>query len=132
MYYLNALRHGDKDAQDYYRKQIIELYPDTKQAYIVSQPDYFDRLRHQAMEQDSLYETTYIAYTKSNFAAVKKNKLYAEENYPLSPLMPRFLFLNAVAVARTDGQQAFVGELQDMVSRYPESELGQWQRICWQ
>lgn len=124
MYYLNALRHGDKDAQDYYRKQIIELYPDTKQAYIVSQPDYFDRLRHQAMEQDSLYETTYIAYTKSNFAAVKKNKLYAEENYPLSPLMPRFLFLNAVAVARTDGQQAFVGELQDMVSRYPESELG--------
>lgn len=124
MYYLNALRHNDKDAQDYYRKQIIELYPDTKQAYIVSQPDYFDRLRHQAMEQDSLYETTYIAYTKSNFAAVKKNKLYAEENYPLSPLMPRFLFLNAVAVARTDGQQAFVGELQDMVSRYPESELG--------
>ena len=124
MYYLNALRHGDKDAQDYYRKQIIELYPDTKQAYIVSQPDYFDRLRHQAMEQDSLYETTYTAYTKSNFAAVKKNKLYAEENYPLSPLMPRFLFLNAVAVARTDGQQAFVGELQDMVSRYPESELG--------
>lgn len=124
MYYLNALRHGDKDAQDYYRKQIIELYPDTKQAYIVSQPDYFDRLRHQAMEQDSLYETTYIAYTKSNFAAVKKNKLYAEANYPLSPLMPRFLFLNAVAVARTDGQQAFVGELQDMVSRYPESELG--------
>ena len=124
MYYLNALRHDDRDAQDYYRKQIIELYPDTKQAYIVSQPDYFDRLRHQAMEQDSLYETTYIAYTKSNFAAVKKNKLYAEENYPLSPLMPRFLFLNAVAVARTDGQQAFVGELQDMVSRYPESELG--------
>ena len=38
--------------------------------------------------------------------------------------MPRFLFLNAVAVARTDGQQAFVGELQDMVGRYPESELG--------
>lgn len=124
MYYLNALRHNDKDAQDYYRKQIIELYPDTKQAYIVSQPDYFDRLRHQAMEQDSLYETTYTAYTKSDFAAVKKNKLYVEQNYPLSPLMPRFLFLNAVAVARTDGQQAFVAELQDMVSRYPESELG--------
>lgn len=124
MYYLNALRHGDTQAQDLYRQQIIELYPDTKQAYIVSQPDYFDRLRHIAVEQDSIYEQTYIAYTKSDFNTVKQNKVYAEEKYPLSPLMPRFLFLNAVAVARTDGQKAFVDELQDMVSRYPESELG--------
>ena len=124
MYYLNALRHGDTQAQDLYRQQIIELYPDTKQAYIVSQPDYFDRLRHMAVEQDSIYEQTYIAYTKSDFNTVKQNKVYAEEKYPLSPLMPRFLFLNAVAVARTDGQKAFVDELQDMVSRYPESELG--------
>ena len=38
--------------------------------------------------------------------------------------MPRFLFLNAVAVARTDGQDAFIVELKDMVARYPESELG--------
>ena len=40
-----------------------------------------------------------------------------------TPLMPRFLFLNAIAVAKTEGQPAFVVELQDMVSRYPESEL---------
>ena len=124
MYYLNALRNNDTNAQDYYRKQIMEFYPDTKQAYIVSQPDYFDRLRKMAAEQDSIYEATYKAYTKSDFATVKQNKQYAEEKYPLSPLMPRFLFLNAVAVARTEGQTAFVGELQDMVGRYPESELG--------
>jgi hypothetical protein len=37
--------------------------------------------------------------------------------------MPRFLFLNAIAVARTDGQNAFVSELRDMVERYPDSEL---------
>ena len=38
--------------------------------------------------------------------------------------MPRFLFLNAVSVARTEGQQAFVSELQDLVANYGESELG--------
>ena len=37
--------------------------------------------------------------------------------------MPRFLFLNAIAVAKTDGQDAFVEQLRDMVVRYPESEL---------
>ena len=37
--------------------------------------------------------------------------------------MPRFLFLNAIAVAKTNGQPAFIVQLQDMVARYPQSEL---------
>jgi hypothetical protein len=76
-----------------------------------------------AAEQDSLYENTYEAYYNSQFGIVKENKLYAEEKYPLSPLMPRFLFLNAIAVAKTDGQESFVLHLQDMVTRYPDNEL---------
>ena len=105
-------------------QEIITYYPDSKQAYIVSQPDYFERLRRMAAEQDSLYEGTYKAFAAGQFATVKQNKQYAEANYPLSPLMPRFLFLNAVSVARTEGQAAFAEALRDMVSHYPESELG--------
>ena len=123
MQYLTALKEKrDADAEEY-RQQILALFPESNEAMIVSQPDYFDRLRHMAAEQDSLYEATYNEYTQSHFAAVKANKAYAEEHYPLSPLMPRFLFLNAIAVAKTDGQDAFVEQLRDMVNRYPESEL---------
>ena len=74
-------------------------------------------------EHDSLYENTYYNYQDNNFAAVKANKQYAEEHYPLTPLMPRFLFLNAIAVAKTEGQETFTQELQDMVTRYPDNEL---------
>ena len=38
--------------------------------------------------------------------------------------MPRFLFLNAVSVARTEGQDAFVNELQQLVEAYGDTELG--------
>lgn len=123
MQYLTALKNNDMLKAEQYRQQIIATFPESNEAYIVSQPDYFQRLQRMAQEQDSLYEHTYQAYTQNNFAAVKTNKLYAEENYPLSPLMPRFLFLNAIAVAKTDGQPAFVVQLQEMVARYPESEL---------
>lgn len=123
MQYLTALKNNDMLKAEQYRQQIIAAFPESNEAYIVSQPDYFQRLQRMAQEQDSLYEHTYQAYTQNNFAAVKTNKLYAEENYPLSPLMPRFLFLNAIAVAKTDGQPAFVVQLQEMVARYPESEL---------
>ena len=124
MYYLRALRAGDGMERQRMAQEIITYYPDSKQAYIVSQPDYFERLRRMAAEQDSLYEGTYKAFAAGQFATVKQNKQYAEANYPLSPLMPRFLFLNAVSVARTEGQAAFAEALRDMVSRYPESELG--------
>ena len=124
MQYLTALKEQRNEDAERYKQDILTLFPESNEAKIVSQPDYFDRLRHMAVEQDSLYEVTYHQYTQANYAAVKQNKQYAEENYPLSPLMPRFLFLNAITVAKTDGQDAFITQLRDMVNRYPESELG--------
>ena len=123
-YYLEALKTGDTMEAEEWRARILRYYPASTEAQIVSQPDYFDRLRRMAKEQDSVYAQTYKAYMQGAYGEVKTNKQYAESEFPLSPLMPRFLFLNAVAVARTDGQEAFTTELQDLIARYPETELG--------
>ena len=85
---------------------------------------YIAKMRRMLAEQDSLYTSTYAAYSKGQYAQVKTNKQYAEREFPQSKLMPRFLFLNAISVARTEGQAAFVTELQDVVERYPTTELG--------
>ena len=123
MQYLTALKNQNNADAEQYRKAIIQQFPESKEATIVSHPDYFERLKKMSAEQDSLYENTYYNYQDNNFAVVKANKQYAEEHYPLTPLMPRFLFLNAIAVAKTEGQEAFTQELQDMVTRYPDNEL---------
>jgi len=85
---------------------------------------YIAKMRRMLAEQDSLYAATYGAYTKGEYTQVKANKRYVEQQFPQTTLMPRFLFLNAVSVARTEGQDAFARELQDLVTRYPETELG--------
>lgn len=123
MQYLTALKDNRMADANNYKQDIIQRFPDSQEAYIVSQPDYFDRLRRMSAEQDSIYASTYEAYRTGDYASVKHNKHYVENNYPLSPLMPRFLFLNAISVAKTDGQDAFITELRAMVERYPESEL---------
>ena len=123
MQYLTALKVNDIALAEKYRQDIIRLFPESKEAQIVRQPDYFDQLLRMSQEQDSLYEQTYNAYTNSDFSTVKHNKTYAQEHYPLSPLMPRFLFLNAIAVAKTEGQEAFALQLQEMLTQHPESEL---------
>ena len=85
---------------------------------------YIARMQRMLAEQDSLYAATYAAYTKGRYDEVKTNKQQAQTAYPESRLMPRFLFLNAVAVARTEGQDAFVTELQELVANYGSTELG--------
>ena len=123
MQYLTALKNNEMGKAEQYKAEILRLFPESQEALIVAQPDYFDRLRRMAVEQDSIYESTYNAYRKSQYNVVKENKRYVEESYPLSPLMPRFLFLNAISVAKTSGQEAFIAELRDMVTRYPDNEL---------
>ncbi len=119
---------GDQQLADETYAEFKRRFPNDKRVENINNqrnpdPEMVAKLRRMIAEQDSVYELTYDAYKRSEFVTVKTNKNYAEETFPMSPLMPRFLFLNAVAVARTDGQDAFVIALKDMVNRYPENEL---------
>ena len=103
---------------------IDEIFEEKKLLALRHDEAYIAKMRRMLAEQDSLYAATYDAYTKGQYAQVKANKRYAEEQFPQTTLMPRFLFLNAVSVARTEGQTAFVSELQNLVESYPDTELG--------
>ena len=103
---------------------VTAIYEDEQLRTLRHDAAYIARMRKILADQDSLYAATYTAYTKGQYATVKSNKQQAEKEFPESRLMPRFLFLNAVSVARTEGQDAFVEALQDLVSQYGETELG--------
>lgn len=124
MQYLSALRMQNDTLTERYREAIVRLFPNSQQARIVSDPNYFETLQQMSRMQDSLYQATYEAFRRADFRTVKRNTRWAEDSLSLSPLMPRFLFLNAIALAKTEGQTAFINGLRDMVSRYPDSEAG--------
>lgn len=123
-YYLYELRNEHTEQAEEWKNKILRYFPQSQQAQIVSQPNYFEQLKRMAQEQDSLYACTYQSFVKGAYNDVKANKKYAEQEYPLSPLMPRFRFLHAIAVARTEGQEAFIKELQELVGKHPETEVG--------
>ena len=103
---------------------LSSIYEDRQLQALRHDEAYITRMKRMLAEQDSLYSATYDAYKKGEFATVKANKQYAQTEFLQSGLMPRFLFLNAVSVARTEGQEAFVTELQELVSSYGDTELG--------
>ena len=103
---------------------LADIHEDLRLRALRNDEAYIARMLRMLAEQDSLYAATYAAYTHGDYRTVKANKNYAETNYEQSRLMPRFLFLNAVAVARTEGQKAFTAELQTLVEKYGNTELG--------
>ena len=103
---------------------LLPIYEDLELQALRHDTAYIARMKRILAEQDSLYAATYEAYTKGQFAVVKANKQYADTAFAQSALMPRFLFLNAVAVARTEGQEAFIVQLQELVERFGSTELG--------
>ena len=126
IYYLRhliALQQGDVLNAEEYRKELLRKFPDSKQAETLQYPDYAQRLKNMEAEQDSIYQTTYQAYLNSDFNTVFKNKIAIEERFPLSPLLPKFYFLNALSVAKTQNSEAFANELNVMVEKYPESDV---------
>lgn len=111
------------DAQNSVRKTIVNNYPTSKYAIILSQPDYVERMRQMYVLQDSLYAETYTAYSKNEFKQVLNNYDYMVSNFPLSTLMPKFTFLRALSIGKTASTTDFQEALNNLLERYPTSDV---------
>lgn len=113
----------DKDVQETYRQRIITEYPESKYAAVLSQPDYLERTKEMLALQDSLYADTYLAYSKGNFNTVFANYDNMAKNYSMSSLMPKFAFLNALSIGKTQPEEPFYQALTELVEKYPQSDV---------
>lgn len=121
--YRIAGRRNLPDKQEEYKQQIISRFPDSKYAAMLSQPDYVAHALAMLATQDSLYNTTYRAYTKGDFATVAANYRYMTDTYPLSSLMPKFAFLNAMAIGKATPGEPFRQALTDITTTYPQADV---------
>jgi hypothetical protein len=121
--YLMQTKNGNELAANLYRTKLITEFPSSKYQKILSQPDYAKRLEQMYNEQDSIYDLTYKAYNQSDYKTVYKQVAYIKQNFPLSTLMPKFLFLNALSVGKSDTEENFKTALNDLVKGYPESDV---------
>ncbi|HRU62926.1 MAG TPA: hypothetical protein P5236_00745, partial [Paludibacteraceae bacterium] len=121
--YLMESKMGNRDKAEQWRTKLITEFPETTFARLLSKPDYPERLKRMYQEQDSIYRLAYQAYTKNDFNAVFQYKEYMEQNYPTSPLMPKFLFLEALSIGKTSSSERFEKELSNLISAYPESDV---------
>lgn len=121
--YMLSLKTENLQEAENYKQKLLTDFPKSKYVEVISQPDYFNRMKRMYSEQDSIYSLTYAAYNASDFKTVKKNLAFVQENYPLSTLMPKFMFLAALSTGKTDKPAVFEESLSELVEKYPESDV---------
>lgn len=125
-YYLYKMYNEkqDREKAEYYKNLILNKYPDSNQAKIINDPEYFIKEQEKGMESSNLYSKTFEAYKKGQFQRVRMNVEKARELCPDDTLlMPRFEFLDAVSIGQLEVVDSMAYALYRLVQKYPESSI---------
>ena len=121
--YLLQTRLQNKEAATKSKSTILAEFPNSKYVDILLKADSPERIGKMYEGQDSIYELTYKAYLKSEFQTVKTNVSQVITDFPLSTLMPKFLFLKALSVGKTESPESFGICLEELIKKFPESDV---------
>ncbi len=105
------------------KQEIVSEYPNSIYAIMLSNPNYAEELAKNNERRDSLYTDTYEAYMTGDYARMYKNVIEAYEKYPDSELQPNFMFMEALAISKTDEPEKFEQKLLAIKSKYPNSDV---------
>lgn len=121
--YLMNMRRGDTAAAEKYRRLLMAEFPESKYAAALADPNYFDNIRRMDAQQESLYDQAYEAYLDNRNGDVHRAYERVNVEFPLSKLMPKFMFLHALAYVTENCPDEFNATLRDMLARYPDTDI---------
>jgi len=125
-YYITylMLKQQKRDAEaEIDRNKQITLFPESPLAKRLSDPLFMEKLIEMYQVQDTLYARTYQNYLQHQTDSIFKTVNYVEKNYPISSLLPKFNFLQAMESARTGKPDEFHRLLLSILENYPKSDL---------
>lgn len=70
-----------------------------------------------------MYAETYQAYLDNNNQRVRRLVREMEEEFPLSALMPKFVFLDALSYVTAGDTDNFRKRLEEMLQKWPETDM---------
>ena len=121
--YLMYMREGKTAEAERYRRLIIDDFPDSKYGTAMRDLRYIENLKTMDARQQQLYEQTYDDYLNNRNDRVHSAYAEMSEKYPLSKIMPKFMFLHALAYVTENRPDEFNAVLRDMLERYPDTDI---------
>ena len=122
MYLLYQRSRQYSDAERY-RQLILSNFPESKYGMAMQDPNYLENLKRMNLVQEELYDQAYTAYLNNDNAIVHQAYADMMRTYPLSKIMPKFMFIDALAYVTERNPEMFKKTLREMLERYPETDI---------
>lgn len=121
--YLMLMRAGLRDQAEEFRLLIVSGFPESKYGQAMTDPNYLDNLRGADERAEELYDRTYRAYMDNRNAEVHQAYATMQATMPLSRIMPKFMFLHALAYVTENRPEEFNAVLRELLERYPNTDI---------
>ena len=121
--YMMYMRNGQVADADPYRDSIITQFADSKYGMAMQDPNYLENLKNMNRDQELMYEEAYANYLANNHTAVHNAYSEMMRKYPLSKIMPKFMFIDALSYLTEKDHEKFKETLKDMLQRYPQTDI---------
>lgn len=121
--YLMYMMLGDEPEAEKWRRLILADFAESEQGLALRDPRYIDNLREMASRQQSLYDRAYEAFLTDDPATVRTAAAEMADKYPMSPVMPKMMFLDALSYVPEQNADTFAVRLRTLLERYPEADV---------
>lgn len=121
--YLMYMRAGQTAKAEKYRNLILTDFADSKYGIAMRDPDYIESLRRMQQVENQLYDQALDAYLNNRNSEVHAVYGTVTEKYPLSKLMPKFMFIEALSLVTDKRPEEFKTVLREMLERFPDTDL---------
>lgn len=121
--YLMAVRTDNVAEAEKWRARIIADFPDSPYGKAMTDPAYFDNLRRMNQIQEETYQRAYQAYLGDNNKTVHNITAEMEREYPLSKILPKFVFIDALSYLTEKDNEKFKERLAELLDKWPDTDM---------
>ena len=121
--YLLYMRQGDTANAEVYRQLILSDFAESNYGKAMQDANYIDNLRAMLTVQEDAYAQAYDAYLNNRNDEVHSALARMQTDFPLSKLMPKFMFIDALAYVTENNEEQFKASLKTLLEQYPETDI---------
>lgn len=121
--YLMSARRDDKQGMDKWKDLICTDFPDSSYGKAMQDPDYFNRLKQMNAVQQKYYDDAYADYLADRNTEVHSVTHMMQSEYPLSPILPKFVFIDALSYLTEGDYDMFKDRLTELLRKWPDTDM---------
>lgn len=121
--YTLAKNDNDMERTVKYQNIIINEFPNSTYAKIITNPNYLAELQEQEKQINDRYYQTYLLFKKGDYKQVEDLSAAALKDYPSSNLKSRYEYMLMVSSGIKKDTLSFLTDLQNYSAKYPKTDL---------